>query len=293
MLPQDDKPPRIGPVVPFPTEAGPKDPLWRGTPDPDRKWSDSHPWSYYRTRIARTAPREVAPEPPAPPPHVRRRARRVRAKVRPPVGQAAVNAAVEACPRGHEYTPANTYRSVSREGWSHRKCRTCALDYQRQRRAAEPQKPLRVGPRGAAALALASPACRNGHPWDQANTIIRGGEGKLSGTRLCRKCREQRKEALRLERWRTGMNARADAQRAQREAEALAFAEHRLELARARQEEQLRERRRNEWVKSLLRRWTPDGEPDYLREPVRPGPIQPRAVRFEQALPEDVQEPGF
>jgi hypothetical protein len=259
------------------------DHLWSGQRSPDAKQPTSHPWSYHRNVTARYGDWDRAVRKPGavvnkPSPRRVKRSGRHRRDVGSPVGQAALNAEKESCPRGHSLVDA--YEHFTPQGWRQRRCRTCALERQREKREALPPKPERVGPRGAAALALASPTCRKGHAWSPENTVIRGGEGKLSGTRLCRACREERKEAQRLERWRAGMNARLEEEHLRREAEERAFAERRLELARARQEEQLQERRRNEWVRGLLHRWSPDGEPSL--EVVRDVQIRPRAVRFEQ-----------
>lgn len=55
---------------------------------------------------------------------------------RPATGMPAINAAKTHCPKGHEYTPENTY--YRERGWRH--CRTCKLEqcarYKAAKRAA-------------------------------------------------------------------------------------------------------------------------------------------------------------
>ncbi len=50
------------------------------------------------------------------------------------IGLTAVNAAKTACPKGHLYTPENTYEKPRRDGMSHRVCRTCKRQWQRDER---------------------------------------------------------------------------------------------------------------------------------------------------------------
>jgi hypothetical protein len=57
-------------------------------------------------------------------------------------GFAAVNAAKTHCPRGHEYTPENTYVNPHPDGG--RICRTCKRDRDRRRSAARHQARLTV-----------------------------------------------------------------------------------------------------------------------------------------------------
>ena len=184
----------------------------------------------------------------APKPNPRRKRHR-KPGLRPPVGAAARNAEKTECVQGHSL--ADAYVSFTKRGHLHRKCRTCELNRQAAKRAAQPKRPERVGPRGAAAFALTSLTCRRGHPWSPENTIVRGGESKLAGTRLCRRCRNWRHDQLVLETMRAKANARADELYRQREAEDRAFNDRRLRRVGYVADAVMRERR------LLLHRWEP------------------------------------
>jgi len=138
---------------------------------------------------------------------------------------------------------ADAYISFTRRGHLHRKCRVCELSRQRAKRAAQPKKPERVGPRGAAAFALTAVSCRRGHKWTPESTLVRGGASKLAGTRLCKRCRDWRHDQLALEKWRAERNRVADELRAQREAEDRAFNERRLQMTGYRASAVMHERR--------------------------------------------------
>lgn len=59
-------------------------------------------------------------------------------RIRPTTGKptaAALNAAKQKCPAGHEYAPENTYRWKDGKGRTHRKCKTCTKDRARGRMA--------------------------------------------------------------------------------------------------------------------------------------------------------------
>ena len=89
------------------------------------------------------------------------------------------------CPRGHEYTPENTYRSRRGKG---RVCRTCDREWQQAARVQEAAAEGR--------LLLPPPGdrthCPQGHEYTPENTYI-----QPSGSRYCRKCHAETMRAAR------------------------------------------------------------------------------------------------
>lgn len=88
---------------------------------------------------------------------------------------AAKNAEVTHCPKGHEYTPENTYR-YSKGG--RRQCRTCMKIASRARNKTD---------RGQAADRT---HCPRGHEYTEANTYRSASSG-----RICRQCNTDRARA--------------------------------------------------------------------------------------------------
>lgn len=96
------------------------------------------------------------------------------------IGPTAVNAQATHCPAGHPLDAANTY-VIPKTG--SRDCRLCAADRLRDYRARSRER----GPRPVEGRVT---ACTNGHPYDEANTIIR-----KDGGRECRACARERNRA--------------------------------------------------------------------------------------------------
>lgn len=84
------------------------------------------------------------------------------------------SAAVTHCPKGHEYTPENVY--VDRNGC--RMCRECMRQNCRRKRLALAGLPPETPDRSNGTKTT----CRNGHPYDDANTYVHNGK------RACREC---------------------------------------------------------------------------------------------------------
>lgn len=90
------------------------------------------------------------------------------------VGQSVLNAAKTHCPKGHEFTPENTYVRPTGKHRS-RECRTCMAARPRYDRYIE---------RDRAAFYAEGRTCPHGHLYDEANTYWR----KNTGSPLCRAC---------------------------------------------------------------------------------------------------------
>lgn len=89
----------------------------------------------------------------------------------------AANAAKDRCPAGHPYTPENTYDRGGRAG---RLCKKCDQTRSAKRYAAiKEAPPVRTRPLAA--------ECKNGHPFDEANTYI-----DPVSKRKCRTCQQAR-----------------------------------------------------------------------------------------------------
>lgn len=83
------------------------------------------------------------------------------------------NAAKTHCPKGHEYTPENTYASPSSGG---RTCRTCIREW-RAARSEREKAERRQRPQ------VERTHCRNGHLLDETNLYVRS-----NGWQSCRSC---------------------------------------------------------------------------------------------------------
>lgn len=110
------------------------------------------------------------PTPPAPP---------------DPPGTGASNRAKEHCPRGHEYTPENTYLHKGPSGSTTRHCRLCAFERGRARR---PDAPYGKGARN-----RLKTHCPQGHAYTPENTYEHVGKNGQRH-RQCRTCMAEREK---------------------------------------------------------------------------------------------------
>lgn len=86
-----------------------------------------------------------------------------------------VNRAKTHCLRGHEFTPANTYRINGQ-----RRCRACCRDTMRRRRAARGPRPPSAG-----AVNRVKTHCPHGHEFTPENTYKIGPQKKWRACRAC------------------------------------------------------------------------------------------------------------